>query len=144
LHELVGTYAEVPDEVVVGIEVDRGLIVSAPFGPGYAVDALNPMAGDGDLIAEVKILARAIKTPSGPLATDNCLRSALREHCTGALVLATPRRRPLARTVTLQDRLSSAKWRSDPRRRKEGRGDPSGVAPPTSNAPRGVAEPMGW
>jgi hypothetical protein len=41
LHELVGAYAEEPEEVTVGIEVDRGLIVTALLGAGYAV---NPMA----------------------------------------------------------------------------------------------------
>ena len=44
LHELVGTYAEESEDVVVGIEVDRGLIVSALLGAGYAVYAVNPMA----------------------------------------------------------------------------------------------------
>ena len=44
LHELVGAYAEEPEEVTVGIEVDRGLIVTALLGAGYAVYAVNPMA----------------------------------------------------------------------------------------------------
>jgi hypothetical protein len=44
LHVLVGEHAEEPDDVVVGIEVDRGLIVTALLGAGYAVYAVNPMA----------------------------------------------------------------------------------------------------
>jgi transposase len=44
LHELAGAFAEESDEVVVGIEVDRGLIVSALLGAGYAVYAVNPLA----------------------------------------------------------------------------------------------------
>jgi Transposase len=44
LHELVGTHAEEPDEVAVGIEIDRGLIVTALLGAGYEVYAINPMA----------------------------------------------------------------------------------------------------
>ncbi len=44
LHELVGTYAEEPEEVAVGIEIDRGLIVTALLGAGYEVYAVNPMA----------------------------------------------------------------------------------------------------
>jgi hypothetical protein len=44
LHELVGAHAEEPDEVVVGIEIDRGLIVTALLGAGYAVYAINPLA----------------------------------------------------------------------------------------------------
>lgn len=44
LHELVGRHAEEPDEVAVGIEIDRGLIVTALLGAGYEVYAINPMA----------------------------------------------------------------------------------------------------
>ena len=44
LHEMVGAYAEESEDVVVGIEVDRGLIVSALLGAGYAVYAINSMA----------------------------------------------------------------------------------------------------
>jgi len=44
LHELVGAHAEEPDEVAVGIELDRGLIVTALVGAGYEVYAVNPMA----------------------------------------------------------------------------------------------------
>jgi transposase len=44
LHALVGTQTEQPDEVAVGIEIDRGLIVTALLGAGYKVYAINPMA----------------------------------------------------------------------------------------------------
>jgi len=44
LHELVAPLAEEPHEVVVGIEKDRGLIVTAMLGAGYRVYALNPMS----------------------------------------------------------------------------------------------------
>jgi transposase len=44
LHELVGAFTEEAEEVVFGIEIDRGLIVSALLGAGYAVYAVNPMA----------------------------------------------------------------------------------------------------
>lgn len=44
LHELVGAHAEEPDQVIVGIEVDRGLIVTALLGAGYVLYAVNPMA----------------------------------------------------------------------------------------------------
>jgi hypothetical protein len=44
LHELIGAHAEEPEEVVVGLEVDRGLLVSALVGAGYAVYAVNPLA----------------------------------------------------------------------------------------------------
>ena len=44
LHELLAPYVEEPDEVLVGIEKDRGLIVTAMLGAGYRVYALNPMS----------------------------------------------------------------------------------------------------
>jgi hypothetical protein len=44
LHELVSEFVEEDEPVVVGIEVDRGLLVSALLGAGYEVYAVNPMA----------------------------------------------------------------------------------------------------
>ena len=44
LHSLVADHEEEPDEVVVGIETDRGLLVSALIGAGFEVYAINPMA----------------------------------------------------------------------------------------------------
>jgi hypothetical protein len=44
LHELLAPHAEEPDEVMVGIEKDRGLIVTAMLGANYHVYALNPMS----------------------------------------------------------------------------------------------------
>ena len=44
LHELLAPFAEEPDEVIVGIEKDRGLIVTAMLGANYRVYALNPMS----------------------------------------------------------------------------------------------------
>ncbi len=44
LHELLGEHAEEPDEVIVGIEKDRGLIVTALLGAHYHVYAINPMS----------------------------------------------------------------------------------------------------
>ncbi len=44
LHELIAGYAEEPDKVIVGIETDRGLWVSALAAAGYRVWAINPMA----------------------------------------------------------------------------------------------------
>jgi hypothetical protein len=43
-HELVGNHVDEPSEVVVGIETDRGLFVSALVGTGYQVFAVNPMS----------------------------------------------------------------------------------------------------
>lgn len=44
IHELVGAHAEDPSEVVVGIELDRGLVVAALVGAGYRVHHVNPLA----------------------------------------------------------------------------------------------------
>lgn len=44
LHEMVAAHASEPDEVVVGIETDRGLWVGALIGAGYEVYAINPKA----------------------------------------------------------------------------------------------------
>jgi Transposase/Transposase IS116/IS110/IS902 family len=44
LHQLVGDHAERAEEVVVGIETDRGLFVGALVAAGYEVHAVNPLA----------------------------------------------------------------------------------------------------
>jgi transposase len=44
LHELIAALAEEPDQVMIGIETDRGLWVSALAASGYQVWAINPMA----------------------------------------------------------------------------------------------------
>ena len=44
LHELLGQQTEVPEEVVIGIEKDRGLLVTAMLGAHYRVYAVNPMS----------------------------------------------------------------------------------------------------
>ena len=44
LHALVATHVQEPAEVVVGIEIDRGLIVVALLSAGYEVYAINPLA----------------------------------------------------------------------------------------------------
>jgi hypothetical protein len=44
LHELIALHADEPDEVVVGIETDRGLLVGALVAAGYQVVAVNPLA----------------------------------------------------------------------------------------------------
>src|SRR2546422_9708389 len=44
LHELVAEHAEEPEQVVVGIEIDRGLLVHALVAAGYQLHAINPLA----------------------------------------------------------------------------------------------------
>ena len=43
-HDVIASYAQAPAEVVVGIETDRGLWVSALAAAGYTVYAVNPLA----------------------------------------------------------------------------------------------------
>jgi transposase len=43
-HDLVSNHVEEPDEVVIGIETDRGLFVTALVAAGYEVFAVNPMS----------------------------------------------------------------------------------------------------
>jgi transposase len=44
VHELIAAHAQEPEQVVIGIETDRGLWVSALVAAGYQVWAINPMA----------------------------------------------------------------------------------------------------
>lgn len=46
LHALVAEHAEEPASVVVGIETDRGLLVSSLLAAGYQVFAINPLAAN--------------------------------------------------------------------------------------------------
>jgi len=46
LHEVLADHADEPNEVVVGIETDRGLLVGALLAAGYEVVAVNPMSVD--------------------------------------------------------------------------------------------------
>ena len=73
LHDLIAAYADEPNEVIVGIEKDHGLWVSALSAGGYQVYAINPMAvaryrdrhrvsgakSDG---ADAKLLADLVRT----------------------------------------------------------------------------------
>ena len=43
-HELVGAHVDDPSAVVIGIETDRGLFVSALVAAGYQLYAVNPMS----------------------------------------------------------------------------------------------------
>ncbi|AFM16213.1 transposase IS116/IS110/IS902 family [Mycolicibacterium chubuense NBB4] len=73
LHELIAVHADQPDQVLVGIETDRGLWVSALAAAGYQVWAINPMAaaryrdrhhvaGAKSDAADAKLLADLVRT----------------------------------------------------------------------------------
>jgi transposase len=44
LHALIADHASTPADVVVGVETDRGLVVSTLLAAGYQVYAINPLA----------------------------------------------------------------------------------------------------
>jgi len=46
LHELVAEHAEEPEDAIVGIETDRGLLVGALVTAGYQMFAINPLSVD--------------------------------------------------------------------------------------------------
>jgi transposase len=46
LHALLADHATTPDQVLIGIETDRGLLVGALLAAGYQVFAINPKAVD--------------------------------------------------------------------------------------------------
>ncbi len=73
LHELLAPHAEEPDDVIVGIEKDRGLIVTAMLGANYHVYALNPLSvaryrerhvtsGSKSDPGDAKVLADVVRT----------------------------------------------------------------------------------
>jgi hypothetical protein len=73
LHELLAPHAEEPDRVIVGIEKDRGLIVTAMLGAKYRVYALNPLSvaryrerhvtsGSKSDPGDAKVLADVVRT----------------------------------------------------------------------------------
>jgi transposase len=92
LHELIGEHAEEPDQVVIGIETDRGLWVGALSAAGYQVFAVNPLAvaryrdrhhisgaksdaGDAKLLAD---LVRTDRHNHRPIAGDSAQVEAIK------------------------------------------------------------------
>jgi transposase len=91
-HELVGAHAEEPDEVIIGIETDRGLFVSALVATGYQVFAVNPLStsryrdrhstsGAKSDPGDAKVLAGMVRTDRHnlrPVAGDSELAEAIK------------------------------------------------------------------
>jgi transposase len=92
LHGLVAEHAEEPTEVVVGIEIDRGLLVDALVAAGYEVFAVNPLAAsryrDRHAVSgaksdpgDAKVLADLVRTDRHnhrPVAGDSELAEAVK------------------------------------------------------------------
>ena len=85
LHELIAEHAEEPDQVVIGIETDRGLWAGALAAAGYQVFAVNPLAaaryrdrhhvsGGKSDACDAKLLADLVRTDRHnhrPIAGDS-------------------------------------------------------------------------
>ena len=85
LHELIAAHAEEPDQVVIGIETDRGPWVGALTAAGYQVYAINPLAvahyrdrhhvsGAKSDASDAKLLADLVRTDRHnhrPIAGDS-------------------------------------------------------------------------
>jgi hypothetical protein len=92
LHALVAAHAGEPSQVVVGIELDRGLLVGALVAAGYQVVAVNPLAasryrerhgtsGAKSDRGDAKVLADLVRTDRHnhrPVAGDSELAEAVR------------------------------------------------------------------
>jgi transposase len=92
LHETIADHAEEPEEVIVGIEIDRGLLVRALVAAGYQVFAINPLSvnryrdrhstsGAKSDPGDAKVLADLVRTDRHnhrPVAGDSELAESIR------------------------------------------------------------------
>lgn len=92
LHEMVAEHADEPGEVVVGIELDRGLLVGALVASGYQLYAINPLSvdryrdrhrvsGAKSDPGDAKVLAEIVRTDRHnhrPIAGDSGAAEALK------------------------------------------------------------------
>ena len=92
LHALIAEHTETPEDVAVGIEIDRGLLVGSLVAAGYRVFAVNPLAssryrdrhttsraksdpGDARVLAD---LVRTDRHKHRPMAKDSELAEAIK------------------------------------------------------------------
>lgn len=92
LHEMVAEHASGPEEIVVGIELDRGLLVGALAASGYQLYAVNPLSvdryrdrhrvsGAKSDPGDAKVLAEIVRTDRHnhrPLAGDSEMAEAIK------------------------------------------------------------------
>ena len=92
LHALLADHADDPTEVVVGIEIDRGLLVGSLVAAGYEVFAVNPksvdryrdrhhLSGAKSDAGDAKVLADMVRTDRHnhrPVAGDSDLAEAVK------------------------------------------------------------------
>jgi transposase len=107
LHGLIADHAEEPEQVVIGIELESGLLVSSLVGAGYQIYAINPLAasryrdrhatsgaksdaGDAKLLAD---LVRTDRHNHRPVAADSDEADAIRALARAHQALVWTRRR---------------------------------------------------
>lgn len=92
LHATVAEHVDEPDQVVVGMETDRGLLVASLLAAGYQVYAINPLsvsryrdrhnvAGSKSDKGDAKVLADLVRTDRHnhrPVAADSQLVQAIK------------------------------------------------------------------
>jgi transposase len=92
LHGRLAEHAEEPEDIVIGLETDRGLLVDALVAGGYQLYAINPLAAsryrDRHSISgaksdrgDAKVLADVVRTDRHnhrPVAADSSLAQALK------------------------------------------------------------------
>jgi transposase len=117
-HELVAGFVDEPSEVIVGIETDRGLWVSALVGAGYQVYAINPLsvaryrerhnvAGAKSDAGDAKVLADLVRTDrhnhrqiAGDSANAEAIKVLARGH--QSLIWARTRHTNMLRSALLE------------------------------------------
>ena len=78
IHELVAGHAEQPEQVVVGIETDRGLLVGALLAAGYQVYAINPLSASR--YRERHVTSRAKSDPGDAKVLADLVRTDRHNH----------------------------------------------------------------
>ncbi len=78
IHELASAYAEQAEQVVVGIETDRGLLVGALAASGYQVYAINPLSASR--YRERHVTSRAKSDPGDAKVLADLVRTDRHNH----------------------------------------------------------------
>lgn len=78
IHELIAAQAEQPEQVMVGIETDRGLLVGALVAAGYQVYAINPLSASR--YRERHVTSRAKSDPGDAKVLADLVRTDRHNH----------------------------------------------------------------
>jgi len=78
IHDLLAAHAEQPNQVVIGIETDRGLLVGALLAAGYQVYAINPLSASR--YRERHVTSRAKSDPGDAKVLADLVRTDRHNH----------------------------------------------------------------